>query len=153
MTETIDGVIKWIRNNKKVRIISAETDVTNISSVRVLEKNGFELFQQIENMMTLKLEMNKATIDKDKVLKQFRTIPGVGKACSLDFWNIGLRSISDLEGQNPRILYDRLTTITGMTHDICMLYTFRCAVYYATEKDHDREKLKWWYWKDKVYNE
>jgi RimJ/RimL family protein N-acetyltransferase len=153
MTETIDGIIKWIRNNKKVRIIRAETDITNISSVRVLEKNGFELFQQIENVITLKLEMNKATIDKDKILKQFRTIPGVGKACSLDFWNIGLRSISDLEGQNPRILYDRLNTITGMTHDICMLYTFRCAVYYATEKDHDREKLKWWYWKDKVYNE
>jgi ribosomal-protein-alanine N-acetyltransferase len=153
MTETIDGIIKWIRNNKKVRIIRAETDATNISSVRVLEKNGFELFQQINNMMILKLEMNKATIDKNKVLKQFRTIPGVGIACSLDFWNIGLRSISDLEGQNPRILFDRLNTITGMTHDICMLYTFRCAVYYATEKDYDREKLKWWYWKDKAYNE
>ena len=153
MTETIDGLINWIRNNKTVRIIRAETDASNISSVRVLEKSGFELFQQINNMMTLKLEMNKATIDKDKVLKQLRTIPGVGKASSLDFWNIGLRSISDLEGQNPRILYDKLNTITGMSHDICMLYTFRCAVYYATEKDHDREKLKWWYWKDKVFNE
>jgi predicted acetyltransferase len=64
MTETINGMINWIRNNKKVNIIKAETDVCNISSVRVLKKNGFELFHQIEDMVTLKLEMNKPTIDK-----------------------------------------------------------------------------------------
>jgi nucleotidyltransferase/DNA polymerase involved in DNA repair len=90
---------------------------------------------------------------KYKVLKQFQTIPGIGKACSLDLWNIGLRSINDLKGQNPAILYDRLNKITGMTHDICMLYTFRCAVYYATESEYDSEKLQWWYWKNKQYNE
>ena len=43
--------------------------------------------------------MNKTTIDKAKVLRQFQTIPSIGKACSLDFWNIGLRSIADLAGQ------------------------------------------------------
>jgi len=97
--------------------------------------------------------MKKVPIEKVKVLKHFQTIPGVGKACSLDFWNIGLRSVDDLKGQNPKILYDRLNTLTGMTHDICILYTFRCAVYYATETEYEKEKLKWWYWKDKYYNE
>jgi len=97
--------------------------------------------------------MSKVTIDKDKVLKQFQLIPGIGKSISLDFWNIGLRSIADLAGQNPGILYDKLNSITGVKQDICVLYTFRCAVYYATEKYHDKEKLKWWYWKDKMYNE
>jgi hypothetical protein len=97
--------------------------------------------------------MNKDPRDKPEVLKQFRTIPGIGKACSLDLWNIGIRSIADLKGQNPGILYERLNTVTGMSHDFCMLYTLRCAVYYATEEDHDREKLQWWYWKDKTYNE
>ena len=97
--------------------------------------------------------MNRETVDKGKVLKQFQTIPGVGKACSLDFWNIGLRNVKELKGQNPGILYERLNLISGTTHDICMLYTFRCAVYFATEKTHDKEKLKWWYWKDKSYNE
>jgi hypothetical protein len=29
-----------------------------------------------------------------------------------------------------------------------MLYTFRCAVYYASNTKHDSEKLKWWNWKD-----
>jgi hypothetical protein len=91
--------------------------------------------------------------NKGKVLKQFQSIPGIGKACSLDLWNIGLRRISDLKGQNPALLYERLNMLTGTKHDVCMLYTFRCAVYYATEKNHDREKLAWWYWKDETYNE
>ena len=97
--------------------------------------------------------MSPSISDKAKILKQFQTIPGIGKACSLDFWNIGLRSIADLAGQNPGVLYDKLNTITGMKHDICMLYAFRCAVYFATEKNHEKEKLNWWYWKDKAYNE
>jgi pathogenicity locus Cdd1 protein len=96
--------------------------------------------------------MNKS-LDKDRVLKEFQKIPGVGKACSLDFWNIDLRSIEDLSEKNPAVLYDKLNTITGAKHDICMLYTFRCAVYFASEEKHDIKKLNWWYWKDKMYNE
>lgn len=30
-----------------------------------------------------------------------------------------------------------------------MKHVFRCAVYYAEHEEHDPEKLKWWYWKDK----
>jgi len=97
--------------------------------------------------------MSPSNINKTIILKQFQTIPCIGKACSLDLWNIGLRSIADLKGQNPGILYEKLNTITGMKHDICMLYTFRCAVYFASETHHDKEKLNWWYWKDKSYNE
>lgn len=92
-------------------------------------------------------------MDKTAILKEFRTIPGIGKACALDLWNIGLRGIADLKDKNPNELYEQLNAVTGIRHDICMLYTFRCAVYYATEPQHDREKLNWWYWKDKRYNE
>lgn len=90
---------------------------------------------------------------KDKVLKQLQVIPGIGKACALDLWNIGIRRVEDLEGQNPALLYNKLNLTTGVVHDICMLYTFRCAVYYATEAMPQQEKLNWWYWKDKKYNE
>jgi hypothetical protein len=90
-------------------------------------------------------------MDKAKVLKEFQSIPSVGKACALDFWNIGLRSVEDLRGENPMALYQRLNEATGVTHDICMLYTFRCAVYYVSEDVHDGEKLKWWYWKGMEY--
>jgi len=85
---------------------------------------------------------------KEESLKELRKIPGIGKACSYDLWNIGIRKISDLKNQNPEKLYQKLNYVTGATHDICMLYTFRCAVYYATSKKHDPKKLKWWYWKD-----
>lgn len=92
-------------------------------------------------------------MDKQQVLKEFQKIPGIGKACANDLWNIGLRSITDLKNQNPAVLYDRLNRVSGVKHDICMLYTFRCAVYYATEKHHEKQKLNWWYWKNKPYNE
>lgn len=97
--------------------------------------------------------MNETMSNKDSVLKQLQKIPSIGKACSLDLWNIGIRNISDLAGQNPRLLYDKLNSYSGLAHDICMLYTLRCAVYYATEDNHEKEKLNWWYWKDKNYNE
>ncbi|MFT3911695.1 MAG: helix-hairpin-helix domain-containing protein [Ferruginibacter sp.] len=90
---------------------------------------------------------------KEKILKQFQTIPSIGKACSLDLWNMGFRNIDELKGKDPSVLYDKLNKLSGVTHDICMLYTFRCAVYYVTEKEHEKEKLNWWYWKDKPYNE
>jgi len=34
--------------------------------------------------------------------------------------------------------------------DRCLLYVFRCAVYYASTSPelYDIEKLKWWNWKD-----
>jgi Pathogenicity locus. len=87
------------------------------------------------------------------ILKELQRIPSIGKACSLDLWNLGIRSIADLKGRNPAELYGKLNAITGVTHDICMLYTFRCAVYFATEQVHDSEKLQWWYWKNRQYNE
>ena len=84
-----------------------------------------------------------------KILQQFQTIPGVGKSIAQDFWNIGLRSISDLEGQDPEELYDQLCQYQGTHVDRCMLYVFRCAVYYASHTKHDPELLKWWNWKDR----
>jgi len=57
MTETVAGLIIWLKSIKKVRVIRAETDPFNISSVRVLEKNGFKIFRQTEKMI-LKLELN-----------------------------------------------------------------------------------------------
>lgn len=57
MTETVAGLIDWLKSIKKVRVIRAETDPFNISSVRVLEKNGFKIFRQTEKMI-LKLELN-----------------------------------------------------------------------------------------------
>ena len=58
------------------------------------------------------------------------------------------RRILALHDKNPQELYERLNRITGQRQDPCVLYTFRCAVYYATEPNPDPEKLKWWNWKN-----
>jgi RimJ/RimL family protein N-acetyltransferase len=57
MTETIAGLVLWIRNNKNVKLIKAETDSQNISSVRVLEKNGFRISQRNDSSVILGLEL------------------------------------------------------------------------------------------------
>jgi [ribosomal protein S5]-alanine N-acetyltransferase len=51
MTETVEGLVIWLRNNKKVKIIKAETDNDNISSARVLEKNGFKVQERNDASM------------------------------------------------------------------------------------------------------
>ena len=82
------------------------------------------------------------------VLREFRTIPGIGKAVALDLWNLGLRSVADLRGRDPEMLYTQLCDLAGTHVDRCMLYTLRCAVYYASNETHDPALLKWWNWKD-----
>ncbi len=91
--------------------------------------------------------------EKSSVLKELRQIPGIGKACSYDLWNIGIRKISDLKNKNPMALYEKLNALSGVKHDVCMLYTFRCAVYFASTQKPDPKKLKWWYWKEYQYKE
>jgi hypothetical protein len=83
-----------------------------------------------------------------RVLKDFRRIPGVGKAIAVDLWNLGLRSVDDLRGRDPQALYTDLEALAGQHMDRCMLYVLRCAVYFAETANPDPERLKWWNWKD-----
>lgn len=77
-------------------------------------------------------------------------IPGVGKSIANDLWQIGITCVEDLEGKDPQFLYESSNRVAGMVQDRCLLYVFRCAVYYAeTEgESRDPEKLKWWNWKE-----
>ena len=87
-------------------------------------------------------------MNKQKIVADFRKIPGVGKQIAQDFWDIGLRSLGDLKNADPEKLYQRLCDFQNCRVDRCMLYVFRCAVYFASSVEHDQKKLKWWYWKD-----
>jgi hypothetical protein len=75
-------------------------------------------------------------------------IPGVGEKTAKDLWEMGIRAPADLRGRNPLQLYETLCSLKGSKIDRCMLYVFRCAVYYASNERHDPELLKWWNWKD-----
>jgi hypothetical protein len=82
------------------------------------------------------------------VIKELMIIPGVGKKIADDLWNLGIRSVSDLQDRDPEVLYQQLCDFQGMHVDRCMLYVFREAVYFASNDEHDPELLKWWNWKD-----
>lgn len=75
-------------------------------------------------------------------------IPGVGPSIEQDLHDLGVRRVADLRGADPVALYERLCLQRGAHIDRCVLYVFRCAVYYASHERHDPEKLKWWNWKD-----
>lgn len=57
MTEAIAGLIQWLKNCSGVKKIRAKTEADNISSVRVLEKNHFNVFQSKDDSVILKLEL------------------------------------------------------------------------------------------------
>jgi len=86
---------------------------------------------------------------KPAVLKELQTIPGIGKSISQDLYDIGIRSIADLKDRDPEELYDRSNHHAGIVQDPCLLYTFRCAVYFASTKQPQPELLKWWNWKNR----
>lgn len=89
------------------------------------------------------------TVTKQQAIKALSVIPGVGKSIAADLWNIGIQSVSDLKNTDPEILYDLSNVYAGVQQDRCLLYVFRCAVYFAgtPEEKQEPEKLKWWNWK------
>ena len=81
-------------------------------------------------------------------LKDLQRIPGVGPSIARDLCDLGIRRVSDLAGADAEALYAQLCALRGAHIDRCMLYVFRCAVYYAGDGPHDPALLKWWAWKD-----
>lgn len=80
-------------------------------------------------------------------------LPGVGPSIAEDLRQIGFREPADLNGANPRRMYDDLCEIRGERMDPCVLYVFRCAVYAAMPGEKEPELAKWWNWKDREWNE
>jgi adenine-specific DNA glycosylase len=77
-----------------------------------------------------------------------RAIPGVGPSIAADLRAIGVNDPTGLRGKNPERLYARSNALSGVVQDRCLLYVFRCAVYFANTSRHQPELLKWWNWSD-----
>ena len=92
--------------------------------------------------------MRSAKCVKDIRLEELQQIPGVGPSIAADLMRIGIRRVEDLNGRDPEELYDKSNRAAGVVQDRCLLYVFRCAVYFASTKRPAPEKLQWWYWKD-----
>jgi hypothetical protein len=83
------------------------------------------------------------------VKDELQVIPGIGPSLAGDLRELGYDAVRDLKGQDPEAMYDRLCETRGSHIDRCVLYAFRCAVYFASTSKHDPERLKWWNWKDR----
>lgn len=79
---------------------------------------------------------------------KFTDISGVGASIAVDLASLGYSQPSDLIGQNPEEMYERLMSQVGSHVDRCVLYVFRSAVYYASTAKPDPDKLLWWNHKD-----
>lgn len=94
---------------------------------------------------------NEKSIDmnaKVQSLKELQQIPGVGISIANDLWEIGIMHVEDLIDKDPEYLYNKSNKHAGVVQDRCLLYVFRCAVYFASNTKHDKSKLLWWNWKD-----
>ncbi|NIA20859.1 MAG: pathogenicity locus [Anaerolineaceae bacterium] len=78
----------------------------------------------------------------------FEEIPGVGPNLAQDLLDLGYQGLDELKGQSPEAMFERLCELRNQKIDRCVLYVFRCAVYYAGTPCPDPNKLKWWNWKD-----
>lgn len=100
------------------------------------------------NYSGMKTSSGLSPIQMKQSLNALRAIPGVGRSIAFDLYKLGIREPADLKGRDPEELFDRSNLLAGVTQDRCLLYVFRCAVYFAETNHPDRKKLLWWYWKD-----
>lgn len=91
-------------------------------------------------------EVKRRTAPKN-VITALSRIPGVGPSLAADLYLLGIESVGELRGRNAELLYEDLSNRVGQRIDRCVLYVFRCAVYFASETHHDPKLLKWWNWK------
>ena len=82
-------------------------------------------------------------------MDDLETIPGVGPSIAEDLRDLGIRRVADLRRRDPERLYARINAKRGVTQDRCLLYVFRCAVYFASTPRPKPALLKWWAWKDR----
>jgi hypothetical protein len=83
-----------------------------------------------------------------QALLGLQVIPGIGPSLAKDLFSLGITRVAQLKRKNPERLYQQLGKQVGAHVDRCVLYVFRCAVYYAENEKPDAQLLKWWNWKD-----
>ena len=82
-------------------------------------------------------------------IREFQAIPGVGKSLAQYLVDLGYRKVANLHDENPEEMYQNLCNLRKEHIDRCVLYIFRCSVYFASNNVYEPELLKWWNWKDK----
>ena len=92
-------------------------------------------------------EVRRQAVPREAI-RALSVIPGIGPSLAADLYVLGIRDVASLKGRDPEQLYRELEQIVGTHVDRCVLYTFRCAVYFASAPNPRSEDLKWWLWMD-----
>lgn len=79
---------------------------------------------------------------------ELEQVPGIGPSIARDLQDLGITNLRRLARSDPEQLYNQLCEQRGQHIDRCVLYVFRCGVYFAQNDRHEPELLKWWNWKD-----
>jgi hypothetical protein len=64
---------------------------------------------------------------KDKVIKELRSIRNIGPAIAGKLYQVGVRSPEEVLGGDPEALYEKLQSELGPGVDRCVLYVLRGA--------------------------
>jgi len=67
--------------------------------------------------------MNPSKVVRENVRK-LTDLPNIGKAGAADLELLGIDKPSDLEGQDPYEMYERLCILTNNRHDPCVIDVF-----------------------------
>ncbi len=84
----------------------------------------------------------------NSAIANLQCIPSIGPKVGKMLVEIGISKVTDLKNRSPEKLYKQVCEFREEILDRCVLYHFRCAVYFATNEHHKPELLKWWSWKD-----
>lgn len=83
--------------------------------------------------------MHPSKVDRRR-LRSFTDLPNVGKAFAEDLTLLGFTSPSELKGEDPLRLYDRMCELTRTRQDPCVLDTLMSITRFM-----DGEKARpWW---------
>ncbi len=71
--------------------------------------------------------MHPAKVSRDR-LAQLQDLPNIGPAMTRDLRRLGINVPADLIGRDPQALYERLSRLTGVRQDPCVLDVFLSVV-------------------------
>ncbi len=80
-------------------------------------------------------------------MSELHQAPGIGPAIAAALAELGVSNLAELGRQDPEELFSRLCAQRDENIVRCVLFTFRCGVYFARKSQHDPRLRTWWNWK------
>ena len=85
--------------------------------------------------------MHPDKVIREKLVK-LTDLPNIGKASAADLVLLGITKPSDLLGQDPYAMYERLCDITNLRHDPCVIDVFISITRFI----NGDEPKPWWHY-------